>query len=253
VLGGAIWFLPPWVTTTLVAVVALVAGGELSRMFAAIGAPLPTPFVAAAAAIAALGVTGFAAPDGQTLLVVVLTVVLAGGAVTLSAGPPEPAALTRAAALVMAPIYVGIPLGIFAWIRDAHGPAAMTWVIAAIAISDSAQYFVGRALGRTKLAPRVSPSKTIEGALGGLFVVAAFGASTSGYVFTGFSPLSGAGLALALALAGIVGDLFESLLKRSAGVKDSSSLIPGHGGVLDRIDSHLFAAPAFYLFTRFLG
>jgi phosphatidate cytidylyltransferase len=121
------------------------------------------------------------------------------------------------------------------------------------AVSDSAQYYCGRAFGRRKLAPAVSPAKTIEGAVGGVIVAALVGALTGPWCVPGVSALGAFALTLALALAGILGDLFESLIKRSAGVKDSSNLIPGHGGVLDRIDSHLFAAPVFFAFLRYFA
>ena len=127
------------------------------------------------------------------------------------------------------------------------------WLLAVIAGSDSAQYYAGRALGRRKLAPRVSPAKTVEGALGGLVAAPAIGAALAGWGLPGVPIASAALAALVLAGFGIAGDLFESLLKRSAGVKDSSALIPGHGGLLDRIDSYLFALPMFYLFLRYIA
>lgn len=249
---GAIWLQPAWVTTTLVVLVAALAGGEAARLFNAAGAAVPTGFVALAAALASIAVSGVAGPASDALQVLLLALLMAAGAVTLAIGPPSPAVLMRASSLVMAPIYVGVPLGLFSWMRETSGPAAITWVVAVVAISDSAQYFAGRAFGRTKLAPLVSPAKTREGAIGGLVAVLLFGALT-GPRALGTSVPSGAALALVLAGAGIIGDLFESLLKRSAGVKDSSHLIPGHGGVLDRIDSHLFAAPAYFFFQRFFG
>jgi phosphatidate cytidylyltransferase len=119
-------------------------------------------------------------------------------------------------------------------------------------VSDSAQYYTGRALGRHKLAPAISPSKTIEGAVGGLV----FGTAVMTYggleVFRGVNLWLLVGTSVVVVVLGMVGDLFESLLKRSAGVKDSSTMIPGHGGILDRIDSWLFAAPVFYFFTKYL-
>jgi phosphatidate cytidylyltransferase len=122
----------------------------------------------------------------------------------------------------------------------------------AIVVSDSAQYYTGRAFGRQPLAPTISPKKTVEGAIGGMIfgtLAFAFGARavfpSSPFWFLALLGASVAGL-------GIVGDLFESLLKRSAGVKDSGTIIPGHGGVLDRIDSWLFAAPVYYVFVRYL-
>jgi len=98
----------------------------------------------------------------------------------------------------------------------------------------------------------VSPAKTIEGAIGGLVAAAIAGFLIGPRVLPEVSPAVAALVGVALAVAGIAGDLFESLLKRGVGVKDSSALIPGHGGVLDRIDAQLFAAPVFYLLLRYL-
>jgi phosphatidate cytidylyltransferase len=118
--------------------------------------------------------------------------------------------------------------------------------------SDSGQYYTGRAIGRRPLAPDISPNKTKEGALGGLIFGSAVMTAGGWWVFPE-TPLTVMLVASALVVAvGMVGDLFESLIKRSAGVKDSSSLIPGHGGILDRIDSWLFAGPMYYVFTRYL-
>ena len=124
-----------------------------------------------------------------------------------------------------------------------------------IATSDTAQYYVGTTMGRRRLAPVVSPGKTIEGGMGGL-VAGAIVAGVSGPRLVpafGLSAVDWAAIGATLALAGIVGDLFESLLKRGAGVKDASALIPGHGGALDRIDSYLFAGPVFYVVLRALA
>jgi phosphatidate cytidylyltransferase len=124
--------------------------------------------------------------------------------------------------------------------------------MAVIVISDSAQYYTGRAFGRRPLAPTISPKKTREGAIGGiLFGTLAFTIGAR-LVFPAEPPLLVILVGASISALGIVGDLFESLLKRSAGVKDSGSIIPGHGGVLDRIDSWLFAAPVYYVFVRYL-
>ena len=113
-------------------------------------------------------------------------------------------------------------------------------------IGDTAAYYVGRAIGRHLLAPTASPKKTVEGAVAGL--AASVAAGMIGASFLGESWLSLAGISAATAIAGQFGDLAESILKRSAGVKDSSSILPGHGGILDRLDSLFFAAPVFYWF-----
>ena len=116
-------------------------------------------------------------------------------------------------------------------------------------VGDTCAYYGGRALGRHPLAPRVSPKKTVEGAIAGL--LGSVIAGTIGGVWFLGEPWPGlAGISALTAVAGQVGDLAESVLKRSAGVKDSSSILPGHGGILDRLDSLFFAAPVFYWFFK---
>jgi len=123
-------------------------------------------------------------------------------------------------------------------------------LIATVVVSDTAQYYSGRALGRRPLAPAISPKKTIEGAVGGLVAASVFMTFAGARVFPVARPVSLFLLGVAIVVLGIGGDLFESRLKRVAGIKDSSSLIPGHGGVLDRIDALLFATPAYYLYLQ---
>ena len=142
-------------------------------------------------------------------------------------------------------LYIGMPLGLLALLNIVHGWRATVLLIATIIVSDSLQYYTGRAFGRRPLAPAISPKKTIEGAIGGVVAGTLFMAVAGGLVFPDRSPLLLAVLGLVMVLLGIVGDLFESRLKREANVKDSSSLIPGHGGVLDRVDALLFVTPVY--------
>jgi phosphatidate cytidylyltransferase len=136
--------------------------------------------------------------------------------------------------------------------RDGHG-----WLLVALAIvwaADTGAYFTGRAFGRRKLAPRISPNKTVEGLAGGMLAavtVALVGAALLG-TSTAMLPLV-ALVAFLVVLFSVVGDLFESLLKRHVGAKDSGDLIPGHGGLLDRLDSVLAALPVFALGKIWLG
>jgi len=125
--------------------------------------------------------------------------------------------------------------------------------LAAVILSDAGAYFAGRAYGRRKLAPRVSPGKTLEGALGGIVVGAAGGVgckATFDFFWPELSAVFGyamaGGLAAAIAVVAIVGDLVESLLKRDAAAKDMGGLLPGMGGVMDRIDSSLLGIPMMY-------
>ncbi|MEZ4564651.1 MAG: phosphatidate cytidylyltransferase [Thermomicrobiales bacterium] len=128
-------------------------------------------------------------------------------------------------------------------------PVGMAWVLAVVLAtwaSDSTAYLAGRAFGRHKLAPAVSPGKTIEGALGGL--IAAIVASAAVFGVSGTLPAwTGAIVGAGIGVCGQLGDLSESFLKRQASVKDSGHLIPGHGGMLDRVDALLFAFPAAWL------
>ncbi len=117
--------------------------------------------------------------------------------------------------------------------------------------ADTGAYYVGKNLGKHKLAPKVSPGKTWEGVAGGLFLSAGFAAISS---FTFFPELPIAWsipIALAMSLVGLFGDLAESAMKRGSGAKDAASVLPGHGGLLDRLDSLLFNAPLLYYFARF--
>jgi phosphatidate cytidylyltransferase len=128
----------------------------------------------------------------------------------------------------------------------------LIFLFATVWIVDTAAYFVGWKLGSTKLSPAVSPNKTVIGFIGG-FLGAVLSAAIFNFIFlpeAGFIKLVPA--ALVIALFGQLGDLTESILKRESGKKDSSNLIPGHGGVLDRFDSILFAGPALYLYLKFI-
>ena len=249
---GVLWFGPWWSTLALASLVAAAAAAEVAGLSRAVGAPVPTLFVSVAAMVVCASVP-IGISNGHALVTVLSALVLGASLVTLAAGPPSPQVITRAAVTIMAPLYVGLPLGAMLWIQLLYGPRNLVFAIATIAISDSAQYAVGRAIGRRKLAPLVSPAKTVEGALGGLVAAIAVGFWLGPIWGHAASAAQGAALGAALCVAGILGDLFESLLKRSAGVKDSGTLIPKQGGVLDRIDAHLFAVPVYLLFLRYFG
>ena len=137
------------------------------------------------------------------------------------------------------------------------GRLLIIYLLAVVKLSDVGAYFTGRAFGRHKLCGRISPGKTWEGLLGGiafaLITSVLFSIITEGSL--GVVELSlehGLVLGVLLPVTGVVGDIFESLIKRAAGVKDSSSVIPGMGGILDVLDSLLFAAPVLYVYARFL-
>lgn len=117
--------------------------------------------------------------------------------------------------------------------------------------SDSGAYFAGRAFGKHKLAPAISPGKTVEGLIGGIVAAAAFAALCTFVFFPELPFTFSVPLAIVMAVVGVLGDLAESAMKRGAGAKDAANILPGHGGLLDRLDSLLFNAPVLYYFARF--
>jgi phosphatidate cytidylyltransferase len=123
------------------------------------------------------------------------------------------------------------------------------YLIFVVQMSDVMQYVFGKSFGRTKIAPRVSPSKTVEGFVGGAASATAIGAAM--WWITPFSPLQSAAMALIIVIAGFLGGLVLSAVKRSLGAKDWGAMIEGHGGVMDRMDSLSFAAPIFFHATRY--
>jgi phosphatidate cytidylyltransferase len=136
------------------------------------------------------------------------------------------------------------------------GPGLLMILMIVLTLSDSGAYFVGSVMGRHKLAPKVSPNKTWEGAVGGvvmagigLMILAKLQEHFHWTAFPEWSPMFYVMLAIALSVVGQIGDLFESMLKRDAGIKDSGDFFPGHGGVLDRCDGYLLAGPVLYYIT----
>jgi phosphatidate cytidylyltransferase len=145
-----------------------------------------------------------------------------------------------------------LSIGALIAIREQHGREAVALLMLTIIVSDTAQYYTGRAFGRRLLAPVISPKKTIAGAVGGFVFGGIFMAVAGAWWLPGVPAVLSAAMGTTIVALGIAGDLFESMLKRSAGVKDSSALIPGHGGILDRIDALLFAAPVYYVVLKWV-
>ena len=154
---------------------------------------------------------------------------------------------------VLGIIYIPVSLSLLAVIRN--GPDGMLFIFLLLAIifaGDTSAYYVGSYLGRHKLSPAISPGKTFEGALGGLSGNLLAGSIGVAFFMPSISWGSGILFFIAAGIAGQVGDLFESEMKRSSDIKDSGGLLPGHGGFLDRIDALLFAAPVAYLFKMYI-
>jgi phosphatidate cytidylyltransferase len=151
--------------------------------------------------------------------------------------------MTRLSWLLLGGFYIGLLMP--HWVFLFRYPSGRSWVFFTLAVvmaGDTAAYFVGRRFGVRKLAPEISPGKTWAGAWGYMASALIVGVLAAQFIFVQHPFLEIVALALLLATLGQVGDLFESLLKRVFNVKDSSSLVPGHGGILDRLDSLIFPA-----------
>lgn len=245
---GGLWFLPPAAAVVLAGCVLLAAFGEYVGLARAAGVAFP-PVPSGVATLATAGAVVLA-PGA------LVVVVMAGGlliAVAALAESRREGALAAAGAAAFPLLYLGLPIGALAALAVEAGREAVLLLIATIAASDTSQYYGGRRFGSRRLAPAVSPGKTVEGAVCGFVAAAVTFAWAGAWWSPGLEAPARVVLGMTLGVAGMAGDLFESHLKRASGVKDSSALIPGHGGVLDRIDAFLFAAPVYYTVVIFAG
>ena len=150
-------------------------------------------------------------------------------------------------------VYIPVLLSFLILIRE--GSSGMVYIFILLAIifaGDTSAYYVGSYFGRRKISPAISPGKTIEGSIGGLGANLIVGAAGKSFFLPELPWGTSILFFFAVGIAGQVGDLFESELKRSSGIKDSSGILPGHGGILDRIDALLFAAPVAYIFIKYI-
>ena len=241
-----IWFLSSIALLLVALIVAALAFHEYERIVDAIGAKVPY-WTALLATLLVCAMVPFQWVDIASILAASLLLIALNVLMSDRVGTPL---LADTAAAVLAPVYIGVPLGCLIGVHAIAGREAVILLIATVAVSDSAQYYAGRTFGRTPLAPLRSPKKTREGAIGGLVIAPIFLAVAGSYWLPAYPWYWHASVGFGIVVTGINGDLFESMLKRAANMKDSGTLIPGHGGVLDRIDALLFAAPVFYFFLR---
>lgn len=264
------FYLGGWVLGALLAVLAALAAEEFYRLSARHGVrPFATAGIAAAA-VAPLIATMRSTPSsaGTPLWTLTLLLVLGSAAAAVWRRAPEARPVSAIAITLMGFLYTGGTLSYAVFLRSlpftsaapvatesgalaAAGAGIVAFPIALTWICDSLAYFAGRRWGRRRLMPSVSPGKTVFGAIAGLA-----GAVVAGVVLARFGleawlgvPLgmaAGAGCGVIAGVVGQVGDLAESLLKREAGVKDSGRLLPGHGGILDRLDALFLVLPAAY-------
>jgi phosphatidate cytidylyltransferase len=233
-----ILFSPDWIFAFVIGGFAALAVEEFLALGAARGIGRPGRWFLVPAALIAVSFIG-----GPAWVLTALTISAIGLLSVTVFRSPIDAAMGRVAVGLAAVVYCSITLGFLVMMAR----ELILVLLAIIWAGDAAAYYGGRAFGRHPLAPRVSPKKTVEGSIAGLV-----GSLIVGIVLGVFyldEPWSTlAPVSLLTGVVGQVGDLAESVLKRSAGVKDSSSILPGHGGILDRLDSLFFTAPVFYWF-----
>jgi len=244
------WASTPWIYFGIVGACATIGAAELFAMTLPGERALQVWGVIASTAV--LGLVTFA-PSSNWLLAAIAAIVLVGMLATLLRAHPIETASARMGWLIAGPFYVG---GLFGFLcnlfaRD-HGGS---WVLLAMMFawfSDTFGFVIGRAFGKRALHPVISPNKTLEGSIGGL-VGSVVGMLTGCFGYLQELPLiDGLVLAVIAGALGQTGDLCESLIKRSVGVKDSGTIVPGHGGILDRADALLFTSAVTWVYVTFI-
>jgi phosphatidate cytidylyltransferase len=261
----AIWFGPTWLIAIVSAAVAVLALWEffsvaehqgfhayrLWTSLAAVGIIGQQFYASRLASIVNLGDILIRIPR-LNLEMVLFAFVLGAAAISIGSRRPMSEALPAISVSAAGLLFIVLPFSAVVRLHgvDTLGPMLLLFTLVIVWVGDSVAYFVGRSIGRWKLAPEVSPNKTWEGGianfLGALLVAAIFG------YWSRIPPVHMLIMASLGSVAGQVGDLFESAWKRSASVKDSGSILPGHGGILDRIDALILAAPVVWYYFEWI-
>jgi phosphatidate cytidylyltransferase len=190
----------------------------------------------------------------QLLFLTLIVFVIAALAAEMFQGAPFDKMMASVGSTVLGVLYVVLLGGHLVSLRVAFDPQLsghlLFFFFLVIMGSDAGAYYVGRAIGRHKLAPKISPGKTWEGAVGGMATSLLMATLAHFWFFPELRLRAALPLAAVMNVLGVIGDLTESALKRSAGAKDTAKLLPGHGGLLDRLDSMLFNAPLIYYFAQ---
>jgi len=256
-----VWSPTPYFFVALIAIAVVLALAEFYSLASKIGAK-PQALAGYAAALVVIASFVY---DEPRLAIAALSALVIGSLAAAVFKPDEvKESLLSVSASVFGVIYVALLAGCLAGVRMIPDTFAglggthfssklITTFFAIVMMTDTGAYYTGRTIGRHKLAPRISPGKTIEGSAGGFIAAVAAGLLCRLIFFPELPIAHALLLAAAIGALGQIGDLAESMLKRSANVKDSGKLLPGHGGVLDRIDSILFCAPLLYFYSRLLA
>jgi len=254
VLAGIVWA-PSWVFVAVLNLVALGAAFELLRMAESVGITCGRvmPIVMLAMMLAAASWWG---PEGLAWTGAAAVILLP--AMRILRRDSTKGALAGISVAVMTTMYVGLTAACLGWLRTlpqdpVTGIKLLVLFLVSIWLGDSGAYYVGKNLGRHKMSPTISPKKTWEGLIGGMATTCVAVAAFHALFQLPFGGVHVAAIAAILAVTAPVGDLVESLFKRDTHTKDSSNLIPGHGGLLDRTDSLFFAAPFVLVYLYSMG
>jgi phosphatidate cytidylyltransferase len=193
--------------------------------------------------------------DAQTIVLVILVMTIGTLIASMLRGAPFDKMISTSGVTILGVLYVVLLGGHLVALRTGFPQSLSAHLLSFFFLvlmgADIGAYYVGRAFGKHKLAPKISPGKTWEGVVGGIVTALALAAVAHFWFFREFPLKWGLPLAAVMAILGILGDLTESALKRGAGAKDAAKILPGHGGILDRLDSLLFNAPLLYYFAHF--
>jgi phosphatidate cytidylyltransferase len=241
---------PTWAFGALAVGLSAVAAWELMRMFEQAGRPGYRRLAVVGTGI----VTASFIPTGVPALAAVVFTIVVGATLSAPVWTGARPAVEPAAATLLAVVYVGWLLGHGVLLRTAaDGSSLVLLLVGTTWAGESAAYAVGSLLGRHPLAPVISPRKTKEGAVGQLVVSILAAVVLGAWLLPRWSVWAAIVAGALLGVVGQIGDLVESVMKRSLGAKDTGGLIPGHGGVLDRLDGLLFNAPALFYYASWVG
>lgn len=245
-------YAPPEGFFVLIATAALLTVAEFYRLhFREHG--LPAAVMTLGFSITILLMASMQWPSGIPDRAFVLAIVIIALIHRLYARRTMTQGLMDPAIVAFGPLYIGLCLGHLLLLRTmTEGEFLIVFVCMVTWMADAGAYYVGMSLGRHKLAPSISPNKTVEGFIGGLAFAVITALVARVWYLPSFTMVDSVVTGCLLTVAGLLGDLAESAMKRGAGVKDTGGLIPGHGGMLDRLDSLLFTAPAFYYYVTLM-
>ena len=250
---GLLYYGPPWGWLLLVMAAATIGSLELFAMTHP--KDRVSAYIGTALVLGVIGVLWQFTNEPKILLVLIFALPFIALVLTMMRLGDIDTAAQRGLAMAFGPLYVGGGLATSALLCRDGGDDGPSFVLLAIMLSwlsDTGAYFAGRFLGKHKLFPAVSPKKTVEGALGGLAGAVAGALLASFFYLRSLPVLDGVLLALIGGGLGQVGDLGESMIKRSFNVKDSGGIVPGHGGILDRVDALMVTSIATYLYVLFV-